>query len=109
MTFLDEVPWNGEALIAVVAQDASTGRVLTVAWMNRDALKQTAEKASGLLVALAQALAQGEESGHVQKVVEFGRIATPMRCCSRWSRWAASRATPGARAAFPQTRERDAG
>ena len=38
MSWLDEVPWNGEGLIAAVAQDATSGRVLTVAWMNRDAL-----------------------------------------------------------------------
>ena len=42
MSWLDEVPWNGDGLIAAVAQDANSGRVLTVAWMNREALKQTA-------------------------------------------------------------------
>jgi len=31
MSFLDEVPWNEHDLVAVVAQDASSGKVLTVA------------------------------------------------------------------------------
>jgi len=44
MSWLDEVPWNEHGLIAAVAQDATSGRVLTVAWMNREALRQTAEK-----------------------------------------------------------------
>jgi phosphoribosyl-AMP cyclohydrolase len=72
MTFLDEVPWNGEGLIAAVAQDASTGRVLTVAWMNRDALKQTVEKQQAVYWSRSRKRLwrKGEESGHVQKVVE---------------------------------------
>ena len=44
MSWLDEVPWGTDGLIAAVAQDATSGRVLTVAWMNREALEQTAEK-----------------------------------------------------------------
>ena len=73
MSFLDEVPWNGEGLIAAVAQDASSGRVLTVAWMNREALQQTVD--SRLAVYWSRSRRKlwrkGEESGHVQKVVEL--------------------------------------
>ena len=72
MSFLDEVPWNGDGLIAAVAQDASTGKVLTVAWMNRDALKETVH--SGRAVYWSRSRnklwRKGEESGNVQKVVE---------------------------------------
>ena len=72
MTFLDEVPWNGEGLIAAVAQDARSGRVLTVAWMNRDALKQTVESEQAVYWSRSRKRLwrKGEESGHVQKVVE---------------------------------------
>ena len=72
MTFLDEVPWNGEGLIAAVAQDARSGRVLTVAWMNREALKQTVEKQQAVYWSRSRKRLwrKGEESGHVQKVVE---------------------------------------
>ena len=72
MSYLDEVPWNGDGLVAVVAQDASTGRVLTVAWMNRDALKETAETKRAVYWSRSRKKLwrKGEESGHVQKVLE---------------------------------------
>ena len=73
MSFLDEVPWNGDGLIAAVAQDATTGRVLTVAWMNRDALSQTAETQQAVYWSRSRKRLwrKGEESGHVQKVREL--------------------------------------
>ena len=72
-TFLDEVPWNGDGLIAAVAQDAYSGRVLTVAWMNRDALRETAEKREAVYWSRSRQRLwrKGEESGHVQMVVEI--------------------------------------
>ena len=72
MSYLDEVPWNGDGLIAAVAQDASTGKVLTVAWMNRDALKETAETKRAVYWSRSRQKLwrKGEESGNVQKVVE---------------------------------------
>jgi phosphoribosyl-AMP cyclohydrolase len=72
MSWLDEVPWNEHDLVAAVAQDADTGRVLTVAWMNREALQKTA--ATGEAVYWSRSRRKlwrkGEESGHVQKVRE---------------------------------------
>ena len=72
MSFLDEVPWNGEGLIAAVAQDAKSGRVLTVAWMNRDALQETVNKKRAVYWSRSRQKLwrKGEESGNVQKVVE---------------------------------------
>jgi phosphoribosyl-AMP cyclohydrolase len=72
MSFLDEVPWSEQGLIAVVAQDASSGKVLTVAWMNRDALAQTVERGEAVYWSRSRnrLWRKGEESGHVQKVVE---------------------------------------
>jgi phosphoribosyl-AMP cyclohydrolase len=72
VSFLDEVPWNGDGLIAAVAQDAYSGRVLTVAWMNRDALRETAEKREAVYWSRSRQRLwrKGEESGHVQMVVE---------------------------------------
>ena len=70
--WLDEVPWNGEGLIAAVAQDAASGRVLSVAWMNREALQQTVE--GGEVVYWSRSRRKlwrkGEESGYVQRVRE---------------------------------------
>ena len=72
MSFLDEVPWNGDGLIAAVAQDAKSGRVLTVAWMNRDALQETVDKKRAVYWSRShrKLWRKGEESGNVQKVVE---------------------------------------
>jgi phosphoribosyl-AMP cyclohydrolase len=72
VSFLDEVPWNGDGLIAVVAQDFSTERVLTVAWMNREALKETADTKQAVYWSRSRKKLwrKGEESGHVQKVRE---------------------------------------
>ena len=72
-TWLDEVAWDKDGLIAAVAQDATSGRVLTVAWMNRDALKQTAEKGEAVYWSRSRRRLwrKGEQSGHVQKVREL--------------------------------------
>jgi phosphoribosyl-AMP cyclohydrolase len=73
MSWLDEVPWNGDGLIAAVTQDAVSGRVLTVAWMNRAALEKTV--AGGEVVYWSRSKQRlwrkGEESGHVQKLREL--------------------------------------
>ena len=71
--WLDEVPWNDHGLVAVVTQDASSGRVLTVAWMNRDALKETAERKEAVYFSRSRKKLwrKGEESGHIQKVREI--------------------------------------
>ena len=73
MSWLDEVPWNEHGLIAAVAQDASSGRVLTVAWMNREALRETAEKGEAVYWSRARGRLwrKGEQSGHVQRVREL--------------------------------------
>jgi phosphoribosyl-AMP cyclohydrolase len=72
LSWLDEVPWNGEGLIAAVAQDAATGRVLMVAWMNREALEATARTGEAVYWSRSRRRLwhKGEESGHVQKVKE---------------------------------------
>jgi phosphoribosyl-AMP cyclohydrolase len=72
-SWLDEVPWNGEGLVAAVAQDAGSGRVLTVAWMNREALEQTANSGHAVYWSRSRRRLwrKGEESGHVQKVREL--------------------------------------
>ena len=72
MSFLDEVPWNEQGLIAVVTQDSQSGRVLTVAWMNREALEETVERKEAVYWSRSRnrLWRKGEQSGHVQKVVE---------------------------------------
>ena len=71
--WLDAVPWNEQGLIAAVAQDAASGRVLTVAWMNRDALRETAARGEAVYWSRSRQKLwhKGEESGHVQRVREL--------------------------------------
>ena len=72
MSWLDEVPWNAEGLITAVAQDAASGRILMVAWMNREALAATVRTGEAVYWSRSRRRLwhKGEESGHVQKVRE---------------------------------------
>lgn len=68
--WLDAVCWNDDGLVAAVAQDAASGEVLMLAWMNRESLVETL--ATGRAVYWSRSRARlwrkGEESGHVQHV-----------------------------------------
>ncbi|MEN9761678.1 MAG: phosphoribosyl-AMP cyclohydrolase [Pseudomonadota bacterium] len=71
--WLDAVAWNHDGLVPAIAQDAASGRVLMVAWMNRQALAETF--ASGRAVYWSRSRGRlwrkGEESGHTQTVREI--------------------------------------
>ena len=73
MTWLDDVRWNADGLVAAVAQDAASGRVLTLAWMNRDALARTAETREAHYWSRSRRALwrKGEQSGHVQRVQDI--------------------------------------
>lgn len=72
-SWLDEVKWTVDGLVPAIAQDAGTGKLLMMAWMNREALKETAD--SGYAVYWSRSRAKlwrkGEESGHQQLVKEL--------------------------------------
>jgi phosphoribosyl-AMP cyclohydrolase len=70
MTWLDEVKWTADGLVPAIAQEAGSGRVLTLAWMNREALAKTAETGEAHYWSRSRGKLwhKGEESGHVQKV-----------------------------------------
>jgi phosphoribosyl-AMP cyclohydrolase len=71
--WLNKVKWTDDGLVPVIAQDAATGTVLMFAWMNRDALKLTAENGEAVYWSRSRKKLwhKGEESGHVQKVKEI--------------------------------------
>jgi phosphoribosyl-AMP cyclohydrolase len=71
--WLNEVPWDKDGLIPVVTQEASSGRVLTLAWMNRDALAETATSGEAVYWSRSRKKLwrKGEESGHTQKIREI--------------------------------------
>lgn len=71
-SYLDQINWNADGLVAVVAQDASSGRILTQAWINRDALEATVNERRAVYWSRSRARLwrKGEESGNVQKLVD---------------------------------------
>lgn len=71
--YLEQIAWNADGLVPAVAQQADSGRVLTLAWMNREALAATA--ASGYATYWSRSRdrlwRKGESSGHRQRIVEI--------------------------------------
>lgn len=68
--WLNKVNWPEDGLVPAIAQDAVSGRVLMVAWMNRDALKLTSQQNEAVYWSRSRMKLwhKGEESGHIQKV-----------------------------------------
>ena len=71
--WLDDVKWDDKGLVVAIAQDAHTGRVLMVAYMNRESLQLTAETgiAHYWTRSRQKLWKKGEESGHTQTVKEL--------------------------------------
>ena len=73
MTFLKELKFNQEGLIPAIIQEQSTGRVLMMAWMNREALEKTVELGKTVFWSRSRQKywIKGETSGHVQTVKDI--------------------------------------
>ena len=71
--WLDTIKWNDDGLVPVIAQDVGDGKVLMVAWMNREALNLTAEQGHAVYWSRSRRKLwhKGEESGHQQLVREI--------------------------------------
>jgi len=69
-SWLDAVKWNADGLVPAIAQEAGSGKVLTLAWMNREALAATAKEKRAVYWSRSRRRLwrKGEESGHVQAV-----------------------------------------
>ena len=70
--WLDALRWSTDGLVAAIAQDAGSLRVLTLAWMNREALARTLATGEAHYWSRSRSRLwhKGEESGHVQRVRE---------------------------------------
>ena len=70
MGWLDEVKWNADGLVPVIAQEYGSGKVLMLAWMNREALQQTAAVGEAVYWSRSRRKLwhKGETSGNIQKV-----------------------------------------
>jgi phosphoribosyl-AMP cyclohydrolase len=71
--WLDEIKWSDDGLVPAVAQDAGDGKILMLAWMNREALQLTAERGTAVYWSRSRRKLwhKGEESGHQQVVREI--------------------------------------
>ena len=72
-SFLDAVQWTSDGLVPAIAQDAQTGRILMMAWMNREALDETAKTNYAVYWSRSRKALwrKGESSGHQQRVTEI--------------------------------------
>jgi phosphoribosyl-AMP cyclohydrolase len=73
MIYIDEVSWDKDGLVPAIAQDAKSGVVLMVAWMNREALQLTIDENRAIYWSRSRQKIwrKGEESGHIQELIEL--------------------------------------
>jgi phosphoribosyl-AMP cyclohydrolase len=71
--WLNQVKWDEHGLVPVIAQEVGSNDVLMFAWMNREALAKTVELSEAVYWSRSRKKLwrKGEESGHIQKVVEM--------------------------------------
>ena len=73
MIYIDEVSWDKDGLVPAIAQDAKSGVVLMVAWMNREALQLAIDENRAIYWSRSRQKIwrKGEESGHIQELIEL--------------------------------------
>lgn len=72
-SWLEQLKWNDEGLLPVIAQEVNSGRVLMQAWVNREALQAAKNEGQAIYWSRSRnkLWRKGEESGHVQKLIEI--------------------------------------
>lgn len=70
---LDRIKWNEQGLVPAIAQDHASGKVLMLAWMNREALRCTIleQRAVYWSRSRGRLWRKGEASGHVQRLLDI--------------------------------------
>lgn len=71
--FINQIKFNSDGLVPVIAQQFDTGEVLMMAWMNDQALRETVETERMCYFSRSRQCLwrKGETSGHVQKLIEL--------------------------------------
>lgn len=72
-SWLEQIKWDKDGLVPAIAQDHKTGRILMMAWMNREALQLTITEKRAIYFSRSRnkLWRKGEESGHIQKLHEL--------------------------------------
>lgn len=73
MNWLDDIRFDEKGLVPAITQDATSGKILMMAWMSRESLQLTAEKKEAVYWSRSREKLwhKGEESGHTQKVLDM--------------------------------------
>lgn len=71
--WLDQLNWDENGLLPAIAQDVESGRVLNLAWMNRESLELTVKEQRAVYWSRSRRKLwrKGEESGHIQVLHEL--------------------------------------
>jgi len=71
--WLEQIKWTEQGLVPVIAQDAESGKVLMLAWMNQESLRLTVKEGRAIYWSRSRKKLwrKGEESGHVQKIKDI--------------------------------------
>ncbi|MGD8591496.1 MAG: phosphoribosyl-AMP cyclohydrolase [Gammaproteobacteria bacterium] len=72
-TWLDDIKWAEDGLVPAIAQDHATGKLLMMAWMNRESLKLSVQEGRAIYWSRSRnkLWRKGEESGHVQRIKDI--------------------------------------
>ena len=73
LSFLSELKWTPDGLVAAVVQDAESGEVLMMAWMDRNAVVETMRTGRVCYWSRSRQAPwrKGDTSGHIQELVEL--------------------------------------
>lgn len=71
--WLDDIKWTDDGLVPAIAQETGSGKVLMMAWMNREALALTVKEGRAIYWSRSRnkLWRKGEESGHVQTLKDI--------------------------------------
>lgn len=71
--WLDEIKWDNDGLVPAIAQETGTGKILMMAWMNRESLALSVQEGRAIYWSRSRnrLWRKGEESGHVQTIKDI--------------------------------------
>lgn len=71
--WLNEIKWDNDGLVPAIAQETGSGKILMMAWMNRESLELTVKEGRAIYWSRSRSKLwrKGEESGHVQTIKDI--------------------------------------
>ena len=71
--WLNEIKWDKDGLVPAIAQETGTGKILMMAWMNRESLELSVNEGRAIYWSRSRGKLwrKGEESGHVQTIKDI--------------------------------------